>query len=154
AWDAALCPPDHAHRPLSRAVCRPGQPGPANHVIIPFTNLGSEAALRLDVPTRRAVIADEARTCALDVDQTADATGPRILADLTGSAPLVARQNASGKSAPHGSHGLCGSANRSGSETRRGPRCQKAPATARHRPTATPGSSASPLRHRNDNYGA
>src|SRR5215813_15378593 len=68
-----------------------------NHVIIPFTNLGSEAALRLDVPTRRAVIADEARTYALDVDQTADATGPRILVDLTGSAPLVARQNASGK---------------------------------------------------------
>src|SRR5262245_49153541 len=90
-----------------------------NHVIIPFTNLGSEAALRLDVPAQRVVTADEARTCELDADQTGDDTGPRILVDLTGSARLVVRQNASGTSSPHGCHGLCGSANRSGSDTRR-----------------------------------
>jgi hypothetical protein len=52
-----------------------------NHVIIPFTNLGSEAARRLDVPARRVVIADETRTGALDADQTGDDTGPRILVD-------------------------------------------------------------------------
>src|SRR5215469_6439407 len=44
----------------------------ANHVVIPFTNLGSEAALRLDIPAQRAVIADGARIDALATDQTAD----------------------------------------------------------------------------------
>src|SRR5713101_533007 len=44
----------------------------ANHVIIPFTNLGSEAALRLYVPARRAVIADGEGTGELDTCQPAD----------------------------------------------------------------------------------
>jgi class 3 adenylate cyclase/DNA-binding winged helix-turn-helix (wHTH) protein len=69
-------------------------PVQANHVIIPFTDLGSEGDLMPYVPARRAVIADGARTCELDADQTADDTRPRILADLTESACLVVRQNA------------------------------------------------------------
>src|SRR5712691_4742296 len=52
-----------------------------NHVIIPFTNLGSEAALMPYVPAQRVVIADGERTCELDTCQTADDTTPRILAD-------------------------------------------------------------------------
>src|SRR5438128_9821516 len=73
-----------------------------NHVIIPFTNLGSEADLRLYVLPQRAVIADGQKTCELDACQTADDTGPRILADVTGSARLVVRQNAWDKSSPRG----------------------------------------------------
>jgi hypothetical protein len=54
---------------------RPG----TNHVIIPFTILGSEVALRLDVSAQRVVIADGARMGELDIDQTAD------LSDCRGS---------------------------------------------------------------------
>jgi len=50
-----------------------------NHVIIPFTNLGSEAALRLDVPAQRAVMADGTKMGELDTDQTPD------LSDCRGS---------------------------------------------------------------------
>src|SRR4030095_7746904 len=90
-----------------------------NHVIIPFTNLGSEADLRLYVPPQRVVIADGQKPCELDACPTADDTVPRILADVTGSARLVGRQNAWDKSCPRGCRGLCAYANRSGSDTRR-----------------------------------
>src|SRR5882672_10499524 len=52
-----------------------------NHVIIPFTNLGSEPDLMLYVPAQRVVIAYGERTCELNTCQTADDTAPRILAD-------------------------------------------------------------------------
>src|SRR4029453_14182198 len=60
--EAHLWPSEVVTLGLLHALKGVGNP---NHVIIPFTDLGSEGDLMPYVPARRAVIADGARTCEL-----------------------------------------------------------------------------------------